>query len=145
MGVQKKKRFWLLINLNRIPSVRNNPNNIIENQIILKYGDGKFYIASEIYVGSVIVFPAHTNEWPVSEIKDISMDNLASVFSQNPSVEILLIGCGKSFSSPPRGLRKSLSDRSIALEWMDTGAASRTYNVLIAEGRHCAAALIAVD
>ena len=145
MGVHNQRRQWLLINLNRIPIKEINRENLIENQFILKYGSGKFQIATENYEGSVIVFPTRTYIWPVSNVKDISMDNLAPVSAQNPPVEILLIGCGNKFSSPLKGLREDLSNCGIVLEWMDTGAASRTYNVLMAEGRRCAAALIAVD
>ena len=90
----------------------------------------------------MIVFPTHTYLWPVTEIKNISMDNLAPIAANDPPVEILVIGCGHKFSPPLKGLRENLSDWNIVLEWMDTGAASRTYNILMAEGRCCAAALI---
>ena len=52
---------------------------------------------------------------------------------------------GPAFLPSPKGLRESLKDRGLVLEWMDTGAACRTFNVLLAEDRHCAAALIAVE
>ena len=60
-------------------------------------------------------------------------------------VEILVVGCGALFEPPPSGLREGLSKKGVVLEWMDTGAACRTFNVLLAEDRACAAALIAVD
>ena len=60
-------------------------------------------------------------------------------------IEILLIGCGQSFSPPPKGLRQAIKAAGMALEWMDTGAACRTYNVLQLEDRPAAAALIAVE
>ncbi|MBI1985608.1 MAG: Mth938-like domain-containing protein, partial [Rhodospirillales bacterium] len=43
------------------------------------------------------------------------------------------------------GLREDLKQAGLVLEWMDTGAACRTFNVLLAEERACAAALIAVE
>ena len=92
----------------------------------------------------MLVFPEHTMLWPVSEIKEITMDILFPVSAEEPPVEILIIGCGRNFTAPTKGLREDLSEWGMALEWMDTGAASRTFNVLIAEGRHCAAALISV-
>ena len=79
------------------------------------------------------------------EIRDISLDSLAPVAAQEPSVEILVIGCGASFQAPPKGLREDLREWGVVLEWMDTGAACRTFNVLLAEERASAAALIAVD
>jgi uncharacterized protein len=143
--VVDQRRRWLQSHLKRITSIDNKKQEPIENQLVLKYGSHKFHIAKEIYEGSVLVFPSRTYLWPVSDITDISMDNLAPVATQSPSVEILVIGCGEFFFTLPRGLRKSLSDWGVALEWMDTGAAIRTYNVLMAEGRCCAAALIAVE
>ena len=57
----------------------------------------------------------------------------------------VIIGCGAAFEPPPKGLRGSLKEESVALEWMDTGAACRTFNVLLAEDRAAAVALIAVE
>ena len=59
-------------------------------------------------------------------------------------VEILLIGCGKKQAVLPPKIRMGLKEVGIGLEVMDTGAAVRTYNVLLAEGRRVAAALMMV-
>ena len=64
------------------------------------------------------------------------------MFAAEPRIEILLIGSGATFEMAPAVLRKALSARRIAVESMDTGAACRTYNVLMAEDRRVAAALI---
>ena len=61
------------------------------------------------------------------------------------STEILLVGCGARFGPAPAGLARTLRAAGVALEWMDTGAACRTFNVLLAEDRLAAAALIAVE
>jgi len=45
----------------------------------------------------------------------------------------------------PSGLGEALRQQGMVLEWMDTGAACRTFNVLLGEDRRIAAALIAVD
>ena len=58
---------------------------------------------------------------------------------------ILIVGCGSGFKAPPPDLRSSLKAQGIILEWMDTGAACRTFNVLLTEEREAVAALIAVD
>jgi uncharacterized protein len=92
-----------------------------------------------------LIFPERTLAWPVEAAAEISLDGLAPVAEAQPSVEILVIGCGPAFLAPPKGLREGLSEWGVVLEWMDTGAASRTFNVLLAEERACAAALIAVD
>jgi len=60
------------------------------------------------------------------------------------AVELLLFGQGARMAPVPPALRQGLREAGIGLEPMDTGAACRTYNVLAAEGRRIAAALIAV-
>ncbi len=130
---------------NPIPGLDITPKVPTGRQLIRSYGSGKFHIAADIFEGSVLVFPEHTLAWPVVEPADISLDCLAPVAAAEPSVEILVIGCGAAFLAPPKELREGLSEWGVVLEWMDTGAASRTFNVLLAEERACAAALIAVD
>jgi uncharacterized protein len=59
-------------------------------------------------------------------------------------VSILLLGCGKRMGSVPLALREGLRARGVVVEPMDTGAACRTYNVLLSEERRVAAALIKI-
>ena len=76
---------------------------------------------------------------------DITLNSLKDI-ATGSHVEILIIGCGPAFQAPPAALRDGLrKDWGVVLEWMDTGAACRTFNVLLAEDRACAAALIAVE
>ena len=70
--------------------------------------------------------------------------SIASLEAALGGIDILLVGCGPRFAPPPDVLRAGLKARGIALEWMDTGAACRTFNVLLAEERRVAAALIAI-
>ncbi len=98
-----------------------------------------------MHEGSVLIFPDRTIAWPVVEAQGISLDSLAPVAAADPRVEILVIGCGAAFQAPIKGLREALSEWGVVLEWMDTGAACRTFNILLAEGRASAAALIAVE
>ncbi len=113
-------------------------------QIIQGYGDGRFRISAEVYNGSVLVFLEETSAWNVAAAERVSIDTLQQVISAAPAIDILLIGCGPDFSPVPKGLRAALKEHGISLEWMDTGAACRTFNVLVAEERRVAAALIAV-
>jgi uncharacterized protein len=114
-------------------------------QLVQRYGEGGFRVSGEDYSGSVIVLDEQTVLWDVTSVDQITMENLLPVFEVEPRPVILLIGCGAKFTPPPKDLRLALKEKGIALEWMDTGAASRTYNVLLAEGRPSAAALIAID
>jgi uncharacterized protein len=114
-------------------------------QLINGYGDGRFRIAGEVFEGGVLVFTESTVPWTVTTIDGLSLDSLEPIVSADPSVDILLIGCGPKFLMPPKVLREELREVGISMEWMDTGAACRTFNVLLSEERRVAAALIAVE
>ena len=88
------------------------------------------------------MFPKKTQAWEVTVCDDVSIDSLADAIGDSPL--ILVIGCGATFVPPPKNLRSALKDTGTSLEWMDTGAACRTFNVLLAEGRCAVTALIAV-
>ena len=90
------------------------------------------------------MLPDRAVAWEVSDFADASMENLAPVFAAEPRPELLLIGCGRQIALAPDSLRAAIRERGLALEVLDTGAACRTYNVLLAEERRVAAALIAI-
>ena len=113
-------------------------------QLIQSYGDGGFRIAGDPRRGSVIVFADRTVAWSAETFDDINEVSLAPVFATKSTVDLLLIGSGTQMKMVPAGLRAALREAGIAVEAMDTGAACRTFNVLLAEGRRVAAALIAI-
>ena len=114
-------------------------------QVIESYGGGGFRVAGVSHTGSIIVLPERTIAWAMGAADPLTEAALAPLFDAGVPLEILAVGCGARFSPPPTALRPALKARGIALEWMDTGAACRTFNVLLAEGRPAAAALIAVE
>lgn len=115
-------------------------------QIIQAYGNGGFKIAGAAYSGSVIVLPEMILEWEVQHAEGLTQDALRALAEQlPPSTELLLLGCGVRMTVPSPAWRRILRDEyRIALDAMDTGAACRTFNVLLSEGRNVAAALVAV-
>ena len=113
-------------------------------QLIEGYGDGRFRITGEVYDGSVIVFPERAVTWPVTGIAEVTLDSLSAVTQGPDEVELLLLGCGARTQLITKAFRQPLRDAGVVLEPMDTGAAARTFNVLMAEERRVAAALIAV-
>ena len=114
-------------------------------QLIQSYGGGAFRITGVVYTSSVIVLPEQTLMWQASSFDDISAGGLAPLMTENADIEVLLIGCGPRMGMPKADIRDALKEFSIVPEWMDTGAACRTFNVLIAEDRRVAAALIPVN
>ena len=112
-------------------------------QIISHYGDGGFVINGTAHKENVIICPEHTTSWRVTGIEDATSESFHSLF-ESELPELLLIGTGKKFTALSTELRSFFRDKNIAVDAMDTGAACRTYTVLLAEGRSIAAALIAV-
>jgi len=113
-------------------------------QVINGYGDGGFRIAGTRYEGSVLIFPDRTFAWPVTALEEVDADALAEVPRAEPAVEILLLGMGPQIRRVADDLRRAMKAHGIVVEGLDTGAAARTYNVLMGESRRVAAALIAV-
>lgn len=114
-------------------------------QLIEAYGDGAFRITGERYPGAVIVFPEATVAWQVGDIAALSLDNFSLVTEREPVPEILLLGTGARTEFVLPSLRAAIREKGPVVDIMDTGAACRTYNVLLAEGRRVAAALLPVD
>jgi uncharacterized protein len=110
-------------------------------QIIERYGTSGFRVSGVIHHGPVLVFPDLTVPWHVESASDVTVESLSPVI-EHGGVGVLLLGLGRSTSAVPAVLRSALRAARIALEPMDTGAACRTYNVLVAEDRRVAAALI---
>ncbi len=115
-----------------------------QRKVINGYGDGGFRIAGERVEGSVIVFPQRFLTWSATDTAKLTADDLSPLIDAAGEIDILLLGCG---SGPPvfdEGLRDLLRQHRISVDAMDTGAACRTYNILLTESRAIAAALIAV-
>ncbi|WP_374382803.1 Mth938-like domain-containing protein [Dongia sp.] len=119
----------------------------VGRQIVESYGDFRFRVTGTAHEGSVLVFPTRTLGWNVRDMSMLTLDGLAPVIegAQAGDIELLLLGCGPRLSMVPRDLRAALRAQNVVIEPMDTGAAARTFNVLMAEGRRVAAALIAVE
>lgn len=115
-------------------------------QVIQRYGNRQFTVSGKVYNNNIIVMPSQVITWPhqpTVESMDMEMFNL--ILKSKEKIEIILLGCGKAIFPLPRLLRQQLKDRHIGIDAMDTGAACRTYNILLSEGRKVAAALVAVE
>ena len=112
-----------------------------QRQVIQSYGPGHFRISMVEHSGPVLVTPDQSFAWPVSGAVEIAPENIAPVLAVSPPIELLVLGCGERAVFVPPAMRATLRKRGLGLEVMDTGAACRTYNVLLAEGRRVAAAL----
>jgi len=128
-----------------------NPGTIIreahfpERAPIDIYGDGGFKFANMAHQGGLLCLPSGIHGWPVNAPDGCDEAAFQRVFEEADSIEILLIGTGVNLVPIPDTLRWRFRENRIMADPMGTGAAVRTYNVLLAEGRAVAAALIAVD
>ena len=107
-------------------------------QVIERYAASGFRISGAIYLGPVLVFPDRTEAWEQAAFTE---QGLAPVLAHG-GVELLLLGFGRHLMPVSPELRQALKAGGIAVEPMDTGAACRTYNMLAAEDRRVAAALL---
>jgi uncharacterized protein len=109
------------------------------------YGQGGFRLSGERHEGSVMIVGDAPRTWSVSDAAQLDLSALQPVLDAGPAeVELVLLGMGARNALPSRALRDGLRAAGIGLEFMDTPAAARLYNILTSEGRRVAAALIAV-
>lgn len=112
-------------------------------QPISGYGRGRFRLGGIEHEGSLLILPDRVYPWPVREAGGISRETLQPVLAHQPKSDFLILGTGRAQFFPDKDLRGAFAEAGIGLEAMDTGAAARTYNVLLAEERIFAAALVA--
>ena len=109
------------------------------------YGNGGFRFAGISHRGSLLCLPSGMFAWDVATVGDITLETLDPVMAAADDIDVLLIGVGPDIAAIPRELREALRERRVIVEAVNTGSAIRTYNVLLAEERAVAAALIAVE
>lgn len=109
------------------------------------FGAGGFRFAEMSHRGSILALPSGVKIWPVTRFAEVTLEALQPVLDEAEAVDFLLIGTGKDIVFIPAEWRERFRAAGIAIEGMATGAAARTYNVLVGEDRRVAAALIAVE
>ena len=109
------------------------------------YGNGGFRFAEMSHRGSILALPSGIESWAVADAAAITPEAVSRLVDEAGEIDILLIGTGKELVPLPRESRARLEGAGFFPDLMATGAAVRTYNVLLSERRQVAAALIAVD
>lgn len=112
---------------------------------IAGYGGGGFRIGDQKFKGSLIMTPEGFYPWTVQQHQDITVASLKKITTVADKIELLLIGMGQNMAFLNKDVRAALAAKNISIDVMATGAAARTYNVLLQEGRRVAVALVAVD
>lgn len=109
------------------------------------YGDGGFRFANMSHLGSLLCVPSGIYGWNICDPAEFSDEAFQRVFEEHADIEVLLVGTGKDLRPLPADLKFRFREVEILADPMSTGAAVRTFNVLLSEDRAVAAALLAVD
>lgn len=114
-------------------------------QIIQSYAGGRFKVSGQFYTDPIIVSPTATGNWNApSSFMDLTEVDFSQIVEMARDVDVFILGTGNRGEFFPPALRTVLKAKGLSVETMDTGAACRTYNVLMAEGRRVVAALLPV-
>lgn len=101
------------------------------------YGPGFFRIGGEVHEGGVAILPSGVQAWE-------GYKDARPLLAEAGELDVLFIGTGAEIAHVPPAFRRALEDAGLGVESMASPAACRTYNVLLAEGRRIALALLPV-
>ncbi|WP_417457363.1 Mth938-like domain-containing protein [Kordiimonas sp.] len=109
------------------------------------YGDGGFRLLGRRVEGGVMVLPTGFYPIEAEDVKSLTANDVVKAREAAQKPELILIGTGEKMQLVPSAFKSHLEAEGIGYDVMDTGAAARTYNVLLIEGRQVAALLLPVD
>lgn len=113
-----------------------------QSAFVLRGADGHHALVNdrELHASFIITPDTLIEDWPVTDITALDPAQLEVVFSLSP--ELIVLGCGQVQAFASAHVQAACLSRGIGLECMTNAAAARTFNVLAAEGRRVAAALL---
>lgn len=111
--------------------------------LIRAYGPGEIRVNDDLITQSCILSSSRvTTEWRPERFEDLDSHDFRDLVAQRP--ELILLGTGAETRIPSQEIIASVMSQGIGLEFMDTGAACRTFNILVAEERSVLAALLMI-
>ena len=112
-----------------------------DGYVITAYDDNSVSINGKSFTQSLVVASTRLNEnWNIADIKLLSSSHIEEILSFQP--ELVIIGTGNRLFFPEIEIYSGIIKHGIGVDFMDTGAACRTYNILVSEGRDVVAGLI---
>ena len=109
--------------------------------LVRSYSNGELRVGEQVFHRSCILTPdAVVPDWRPTKVEDLEERDLETLFAAKP--ELVLLGTGDRQRFPAVQIRGAFVRASVGLETMDLGAACRTFNVLVQEGRRVCAALL---
>ncbi len=108
------------------------------------YGPGQVTINQQVHRRSLLVTSDQLiTDWPPQSFGELLAQHFEQIRALNP--EVVVLGTGACLRFPRTADTRALIQANIGLEVMDTGAACRTYNILMQDGRRVAAALLMIE
>lgn len=117
------------------------PDHLAGTNAITRHEPGALWVGNQRFDRSLLVpWRGEVKSWAPAQVDQLSAEDFEAVLEMKP--ELLIFGSGPRLRFVSPALLRSLIERGIGVETMDTHAACRTYNVLVAEGRSAVAALL---
>ena len=112
-----------------------------DTKLFTAHGAGHVMVNGERFDHSIVVLAEEVrNDWAVAGFEALAEAHFSYFIALKP--DVLLLGTGATQRFPHPRLYRTLTDARIGVECMDTPAACRTYNILVAEGRRVIAAIL---
>jgi uncharacterized protein len=121
------------------------PRISAQSMVVQSYKGGQFKISGDVHQGNVLVFTERVIDWPVDkDVAALTIEDFAPIIAAKDegAFDVLLMGTGADFQFLAPALKLSLQQKGIAPDMMNTGAACRTFNTLLADGRRVCAAML---
>jgi len=107
---------------------------------VRSYSPGQLKVGDSVITRSCLISPTELiSDWRPQLLNELTLEDLEPLLALAP--EIVILGAGVKQRFPPMEWMAALMSRGIGCDVMDTGAACRTYNVLVSEGRKVVAAI----
>lgn len=113
-----------------------------EGGVELSAGDLKKEDGLQTVCRSIIVLPKRIEAWAPDSFLELKQSHFQSLLKLEP--EVVIVGTGEHPHLPLPSLMEPLLRQQVGVEFMDTPAACRTYNILVGEGRRVIAALLMI-
>ncbi len=116
----------------------------VGQNLIRAYDTGSITVNQTVYSRSLIVTPQEiVADWPPANFAELAASHFETVVKFKP--EVFILGTGARLRFPEASVTRRLVEANIGMEVMDTGAACRTYNILMSDGRKVVAALLMIE
>lgn len=106
--------------------------------LVQGYAPEGYRVAGSVHAGGILIAPEAVHPWAATDLASIDPGDFTPLLG----AQVLLLGTGQAMRRPPADLLAALAAQDFAVDFMDSRAAARTYNVLVVEGRSVAAALL---